>query len=193
MGRRGSVFWSVIGGETPRSPPAERVGRTDEQRDRGVVRADPTAVVRLDSDRQVGSDDQLHGLRDRPRRSPSPHVRPAGVLRQLALAHPAGRFFRRFWETVRAALAPAGRVFFADELEGAWRHDERFRESFADDPSVPVVRRSLPDGRTFRVVKVFWSPEELRSRLASMAWDVVIQTAGPFLWAEALPRDRPQG
>jgi len=84
-------------------------------------------------------------------------------------------------------------VFFADELEGAWRHDERFRESFADDPSVPVVRRSLPDGRTFRVVKVFWSPEELRSRLASMAWDVVIQTAGPFLWAEALPRDRPQG
>jgi SAM-dependent methyltransferase len=106
------------------------------------------------------------------------------------LSHvPPGRL-HRFWETVRAALAPAGRVFFADELEDAWRHDERFRETFADDPSVPVVTRSLPDGRTFRVVKVFRNPEELRSTLAAMGWDVEIHTAGPFFWAKALLRDQ---
>jgi SAM-dependent methyltransferase len=109
------------------------------------------------------------------------------------LSHvPPGRFLR-FWETVRGALAPAGRVFFADELADAWRYQEFFRETFAGDPSVPVVRRSLLDGRAFRVVKVFWNPEELRSALDAMGWDVGIHTAGPFVWAEAIPRDRSPG
>ena len=87
----------------------------------------------------------------------------------------------------RAALAPAERVFLADELVEI---QELFRETFAGDPSVPVVRRSLLDGRTFRVVKVFWNPEKLRSTLDAMGWGVHIHTAGPFFWAEALPRDR---
>jgi protein-L-isoaspartate O-methyltransferase len=101
------------------------------------------------------------------------------------LSHvPSGRFLR-FWDTVRAALAPAGRVFFADELEDAWRDEEVFREDFGDDPSVPVVRRSLPDGRTYRVVKVFWNPAELRSRLGALGWGVNVHVAGPFFWAEA--------
>lgn len=105
------------------------------------------------------------------------------------LSHvPPGRF-HRFWETVRAALAPAGRVFFVDELAGAWRYEEGFRETFIDDPSVPVVHRSLPDGRRFRVVKVFWNPEELRSTLGTMGWAVDIHTAGPWFWGEALRRD----
>ncbi len=109
------------------------------------------------------------------------------------LSHvPPGRL-HRFWETVRAALSPAGRVFFADELVDAWRYEELFREIFAGDPSVPVVRRSLLDGRAFRVVKVFWNPEELRSTLGAMGWDLDIHTAGPFFWAEALPRDRSAG
>jgi SAM-dependent methyltransferase len=108
------------------------------------------------------------------------------------LSHvPPGRF-HRFWDTVRAALAPAGRVFFADELEDAWRHEELLREDFAEDPSVPVVHRSVRDGRTFRVVKVFWNAEELRSTLTAMGWVVDIRVAGPFFWAEARPLDRPE-
>jgi SAM-dependent methyltransferase len=104
------------------------------------------------------------------------------------LSHvPPGRF-HLFWETVRATLAPAGRAFFVDELEDAWRYEDGFREDFVDDPSVPVVRRSLPDGRTFLVVKVFWNPEELRSTLGALGWGAEIHTAGPFFWAEALPR-----
>jgi SAM-dependent methyltransferase len=106
------------------------------------------------------------------------------------LSHVPPARLRRFWETVREALAPAGRVFFADELDDARRHDERFRETFADDPSVPIVDRSLPDGRTFRVVKVFWHPEDLRSTLGAMGWDAEIHTAGPYFWAKSLPLDR---
>jgi SAM-dependent methyltransferase len=105
------------------------------------------------------------------------------------LSHvPPGRLCR-FWGTVRAALAPAGRVFFVDELEDAWAYDERFRETFRRDPSLPIVLRSVPDGRTFHVSKVFWNPEELRSTLRAMGWEVEVHTAGPFFWAEAKDGD----
>jgi 2-polyprenyl-3-methyl-5-hydroxy-6-metoxy-1,4-benzoquinol methylase len=78
------------------------------------------------------------------------------------LSHiPPGRF-HRFWEVLGAALAPTGRVFFADELEDAKRYEDLFREDFVDDPSVPVVRRSLLDGRAFRVRL----PHGLASRVA---------------------------
>jgi SAM-dependent methyltransferase len=109
------------------------------------------------------------------------------------LSHvPPGKF-DRFWETVRATLAPTGRVFFADEPEDAWRYEDGFREDFVDGPSVPIVRRSLPNGRTFRVVKVFWNPEALRAELGALRWDTEIHTAGPFLWAESRPRVRGAG
>jgi SAM-dependent methyltransferase len=101
------------------------------------------------------------------------------------LSHvPPGRF-RRFWETVRAALAPAGRVFVVDEIEDAWRH-EVLREEFVSDPSVPVVSRSLADGRSFRVVKQFWNPAELRAALLAMGWDAEVHPAGPFFSAQAV-------
>jgi SAM-dependent methyltransferase len=107
------------------------------------------------------------------------------------LSHvPPGRF-RQFWETVRAALAPAGRVFVIDEIEDAWRHEELLREEFVVDPSVPVVNRSLPDGRTFRVVKQFWSPRELRAALHALGWEAEIHPAGPLFWAEAVPASSP--
>jgi hypothetical protein len=103
------------------------------------------------------------------------------------LSHVPPGGFDRFWATVRAALAPAGRVFFVDELDDAWKYGDPFRETFANDPSVPVVYRSVSDGRTFRVVKIYWNPEELRSTLGAMGWDAEVHPAGPFFWAEALP------
>jgi SAM-dependent methyltransferase len=103
------------------------------------------------------------------------------------LSHvPPGRF-EPFWETVRAALAPTGRVFFVDEIEDAWRREELLREDFAVDPSVPVVYRSLPDGRNFQIVKVFWNAAELWAALRAIGWDAVIHPAGPLYWAEAAP------
>jgi SAM-dependent methyltransferase len=90
-----------------------------------------------------------------------------------------------FWETVGAALAPSGRVFLFDELEDLRRHGDVFREEFLEDSSVPVVRRSVQDGRTFRVVKVFWDPLDLQSQLDALGWEAEIHTAGPLFWAEA--------
>jgi hypothetical protein len=80
---------------------------------------------------------------------------------------------------VRAALAPGGRVFFADEATDAWRHET------VEGDALPVVRRSLPDGRTYRVVKVFWDLDELEAKLRSLGWNVELHTAGPFFWGVA--------
>jgi len=54
--------------------PAERVGGPNHQRGRGVGRSDSAAVIGLDGDRQVGTDEPLDGLRDCHPRSQSPHV-----------------------------------------------------------------------------------------------------------------------
>jgi SAM-dependent methyltransferase len=100
------------------------------------------------------------------------------------LSHvPPGRF-DDFWATVRAAIAPQGRVFFVDELKDAWRNEEHLSEEFVHDPSVPIVRRPLLDGRTFNVVKVFWDENDLKERLSSLGWDITVQTVGPFFWGQ---------
>jgi hypothetical protein len=68
-------------------------------------------------------------------------------------------------------------------------YEDIFWEDFVDDPSVPVVRRAVRDGRTFRVVKVFWEPDDLRSALSELGWQAEVHTAGPLFWAEAIPMD----
>jgi SAM-dependent methyltransferase len=99
------------------------------------------------------------------------------------LSHVPPAAFDAFWDVVGAAIHhPDGRVFFADELEDAWRHDA-LSEEFVGEASLPVVRRSVLDGREFRVVKVFWNPTELTERLAELGWDMDIHPVGPFFWA----------
>jgi len=95
------------------------------------------------------------------------------------LSHVPPACFDGFWRTVRAALAPGGRVFFADEATDAWRHETVEGDDF------PVVRRSVEDGRTYRVVKVFWDLDELETRLRALGWRVELHSAGPFFWGVA--------
>lgn len=99
------------------------------------------------------------------------------------LSHVPPSRFANFWETVGDALRPAGRVFFIDELRDAWRH-EHLREDFVAAGETPVVHRSLHDGRRFRVVKVFWDPRNLESRLLQLGWQAHVHSTGPFFWAD---------
>lgn len=109
------------------------------------------------------------------------------------LSHVPPTTFDRFWDVVHAALAPGGRVAFVDEVRDAWRNED-FAEEFMDDPSTPLVRRPLRDGRTFTVIKVFWDPTELHERLAKLGWNIDVRTVGPFFWAEGQPQsDGDQG
>jgi SAM-dependent methyltransferase len=90
------------------------------------------------------------------------------------LSHvPAGRF-DEFWGLVDEALAPEGRVFLIDNA---------VPRTARDHPG--VSERTLADGREYRIVKVYYEPEELEAKLAAIGWDVRAATTGPaFIYAE---------
>lgn len=92
------------------------------------------------------------------------------------LSHvPAGRF-ESFWSLVADCLRPQGRVFFADDAY-------RTADELVEGPSSSTVRRQVPDGTAYRLVKVPHQPADLERRLQQLGWNIkVTATAGPFYW-----------
>lgn len=92
------------------------------------------------------------------------------------LSHVPRERFESFWSLVADCLKPDGRVFFADD---AYRtHDE-----LVEGPSSATIRRQIPDGTAYRLVKVPHQPDDLKTRLGELGWDIkVAATAGPFYW-----------
>jgi demethylmenaquinone methyltransferase/2-methoxy-6-polyprenyl-1,4-benzoquinol methylase len=43
-----------------------------------------------------------------------------------------------------------------------------------------MVRRRLNDGREFRIVKVYYSPEDLAGRLRSLGWNIQVRATDNF-------------
>ena len=91
------------------------------------------------------------------------------------LSHVPDELFDRFWQLVGAALAPNGRVCFADSLYTADSSAVGHRPNRSG-----AVERRLNDGREFRVVKVFHDPAELELRLSALGWHGAIGTTGRF-------------
>ncbi len=114
-----------------------------------------------------------------------PDARYDVVFFSFWLSHVPPERFDAFWATVRAALAPGGRVFFVDSL--------RTVESTATDHTLSpeddvVMERRLNDGRSFNIYKVFYSPAGLEAGLAGIGWRAnVSATAGFFLYGQAEP------
>ena len=86
------------------------------------------------------------------------------------LSHIPPSRFDTFWGRVGACTGDHGRVGFIDE-------DERAADMEADRPSrhPDVARRTLSDGRSFDIIKVFWEPDDLQQRLRSLHWDIQIE------------------
>ncbi len=72
------------------------------------------------------------------------------------LSHVPAQRLPDFWDKVRRALAPAGRVFFIDS--GA-------QSPFDDGAGGDRVSRRLADGREFKIVKRFYAPDALEEKL----------------------------
>ena len=93
------------------------------------------------------------------------------------LSHVPEERFATFWETVRAALRPGGRVFFIDSARAS-------RATAAHDrlpaPGEDVMTRTLNDGREFRVVKRYYEPRRLEQRLTDLGWNVHVRSTGEF-------------
>jgi demethylmenaquinone methyltransferase/2-methoxy-6-polyprenyl-1,4-benzoquinol methylase len=87
-----------------------------------------------------------------------------------------------FWQMVRSALAPGGRVFLVDSA----------RYPSPTTPTTPAIRtqpRELDDGRTFTVIKRYWTPDELESDLQARGWLATAHFTehGMILHATAFP------
>jgi demethylmenaquinone methyltransferase/2-methoxy-6-polyprenyl-1,4-benzoquinol methylase len=92
------------------------------------------------------------------------------------LSHVPEERFDEFWSLVRAALAPGGRVFLVDSGAGDTAHTGTDQADWEET-------RSLADGRTFRIVKRRWTPEELADRVRPLGFEFELgETAnGHFL------------
>jgi SAM-dependent methyltransferase len=92
------------------------------------------------------------------------------------LSHVPAERFGSFWASVAAALAPQGRVFFADD-------NYRTPDELIEGPASSTIERRTPDGTAYRVVKVPHEPADLERQLRELGWDITVTpTAGPFYW-----------
>ncbi|MFG2985023.1 class I SAM-dependent methyltransferase [Streptomyces sp. NPDC048258] len=99
------------------------------------------------------------------------------------LAHVPDENFDAFWSSVRKAVRPGGVVEFVDVTGEA----RRLEQQDAQQPEI-AVQRSLEDGRTFRIVKIFREPAELAERLGALGWTCEIDEVHPgFLYATCRP------
>jgi 2-polyprenyl-3-methyl-5-hydroxy-6-metoxy-1,4-benzoquinol methylase len=100
------------------------------------------------------------------------------------LSHVPREQFASFWQMVKGALKPNGRVFFVDGLltqeSTARNHAALNQQGYSE--------RKLNDGRTYRVVKIFHEPTELQESLQSLGWlGRVYQTDNYFLYGSFYP------
>jgi SAM-dependent methyltransferase len=92
------------------------------------------------------------------------------------LSHVPAERFESFWAVVAAALAPRGRVFFADD-------GYRTQDELIEGPASTIIQRRTPDGTAYRIVKVPHEPADLERRLRELGWEITVTpTAGPFFW-----------
>jgi ubiquinone/menaquinone biosynthesis C-methylase UbiE len=103
------------------------------------------------------------------------------------LSHVPDERFDAFWEKVRRALRPNGRVFFVDSS----RHDLASAvDHKLSAPEDPTMLRRLADGREYRIVKQFYEPSVLRERLAGLGWSMEIDSTREFfVYGRGKPAD----
>lgn len=93
------------------------------------------------------------------------------------LSHVPQARFEQFWELVRSALAPSGRVFLIDS------------GPLETEPGDEHQMRQLADGREFRIVKKFWRPDELAERVRPLGFelDLRLSANGLFIYGGGSP------
>ena len=97
------------------------------------------------------------------------------------LSHVPAERFAAFWSLVADCLRPQGRVFFADDAY-------RTPDELVEGPASSTIRRQVPDGTGYRVVKVPHQPADLERRLQQLGWNIKVTTAaGPVYWGSGSP------
>jgi SAM-dependent methyltransferase len=101
------------------------------------------------------------------------------------LSHVPEERFHSFWEKVKRAVAPNGRVFFVDSTRNARASAKDHTLPSPDEQTMP---RRLADGREYSIVKRFHEPQTLERELAGLGWSADIKTTSEFfLYGQAEP------
>lgn len=92
------------------------------------------------------------------------------------LSHVPESKFEPFWNLVRAALAPNGRVFFIDSRREATSTsaDHQLAETGS------MSERRLNDGQTFNIYKTFYDTVDLEARLNGFGWNAVVRSTSRY-------------
>jgi hypothetical protein len=115
--------------------------------------------------------------------SQDPRLRACPTLARLRwAAGGAGIRPDRFPERGLSLLIPPGAEQY--HTDDAYRSPDELVEG----PSSSAIRRKIPDGTAYRIVKVPHQPGDLERRLRQLGWDIeVTATAGPCYWGAGSP------
>ena len=93
------------------------------------------------------------------------------------LSHVPDERAAAFWEKVKRALAPAGRVFLIDSAR-SHRASARDHALAAEDEQ--TMTRRLDDGREYRIVKHWFQAGALAGELTRLGWEAHIRSTREF-------------
>jgi len=102
------------------------------------------------------------------------------------LSHVPRARFSAFWSLVRSCVAPGGRVFLVDNRRDMHR-SAGTEDAYVIDRGADLDLRRLHDGRTYRVVEIFYEPDELQSLLGEHGWAATIEATHWFVFGRAAP------
>lgn len=95
------------------------------------------------------------------------------------LSHVPPERLESFWDVVRAALAPGGRVFFVDAL---YEETSTAKDHQLEGPDAHAVTRRLNGGQEYRIVKVFYRPDDLARQLSAWGWNAHIERTQTYFY-----------
>jgi len=116
-----------------------------------------------------------------------PTQRYDAVFFSFWLSHVPDERFAAFWAMVGASLAPGGAAYLIDS---AFDPTSTAKDHVLPGREAGIVTRKLNDGREFKIVKVFYEPGVLATKLEPLGWRASLaQTARYFIYGEALRRE----
>jgi SAM-dependent methyltransferase len=107
------------------------------------------------------------------------------------LSHVPKERTQSFWEKVKRALAPDGRVYLIDSARS---QRASARDHALQDPDEETMLRRLADGREYHIVKHWFEADALRRHLAELGWNAHIETTREFfIYGHAAPANADPG
>jgi SAM-dependent methyltransferase len=101
------------------------------------------------------------------------------------LSHVPADRFDAFWAMIGRAVGSKGAAYLIDS---AFDRTSTARDHVLTGQDDGVVTRKLNDGRQYRIVKIFYEPEILTTRLEQIGWNAAMdRTPNYFIHGSAVP------